>query len=87
MRTLYCPKTASVSHKAFMLTLFYYTFTAILVDIIFSQVYDVACGYGFTLFAAKRGRRHMVLGTGINTDSQLGYHEYPKKSGTLCLSQ
>lgn len=47
------------------------------------EVYDVACGYGFTLFAAKRRRRHMVLGTGINTDSQLGYHEYPKKSGRI----
>jgi len=45
------------------------------------QVYDVACGYGFTLFAAKHNRKHVVLGTGINTDSQLGYHEYPRNSG------
>ncbi|XP_060579337.1 RCC1-like G exchanging factor-like protein isoform X2 [Ruditapes philippinarum] len=47
------------------------------------QVYNVACGYGFTLFAAKRRRRHMVLATGINTDSQLGYHEFPKNTGRV----
>ncbi|KAL4218003.1 Williams-Beuren syndrome chromosome region 16 protein [Mactra antiquata] len=45
--------------------------------------YDVACGFGFTLFAVKRKRRHMVLATGINTESQLGYYEYPKNSGRI----
>ncbi|KAH3780909.1 hypothetical protein DPMN_158734, partial [Dreissena polymorpha] len=47
------------------------------------EVYDIACGYGFTLFATKRNRRYMVMGTGLNTDSQLGYHEYPKNSGRV----
>ncbi|XP_045181417.2 RCC1-like G exchanging factor-like protein isoform X2 [Mercenaria mercenaria] len=47
------------------------------------EVYNVACGYGFTLFATKRRRRHLVFATGINTDSQLGYHEYPKNTGRV----
>ncbi|WAR16010.1 RCC1L-like protein, partial [Mya arenaria] len=46
-------------------------------------VKDVACGYGFTLFAVERNRIQMVLGTGINTDSQLGFHEFPKNTGRV----
>ncbi|XP_052764495.1 RCC1-like G exchanging factor-like protein [Mya arenaria] len=47
------------------------------------EVKDVACGYGFTLFAVERNRIQMVLGTGINTDSQLGFHEFPKNTGRV----
>ena len=43
--------------------------------------YDIACGFGFTLFAVKEKNKYSVYGTGINTDSQLGLHEYPRKSG------
>ena len=43
--------------------------------------YDIACGFGFTLFAVKEKYRYSVYGTGINTDSQLGLHEFPRKSG------
>lgn len=45
----------------------------------FSELYkvnDVACGYGFTLFSAEEDKvknPHIVYGTGINTDFQLGY--------------
>ena len=45
------------------------------------KVYDVACGFGFTLFALERNKKFHVFGTGINTDSQLGLHEFPRKSG------
>ena len=47
------------------------------------EVYDIACGFGFTLFAIKRNRKFSVFGTGINTDSQLGLHEYPRNSSKL----
>lgn len=46
-------------------------------------VNDVACGYGFTLFAAKQHNRFVVMASGINTDSQLGFHEYPKNTGRV----
>lgn len=36
---------------------------------------DVACGHGFTLIAAKvQDSSHTVIGCGLNTHSQLGYH-------------
>lgn len=36
---------------------------------------DVACGYGFTLVAGVfKGTDHSVLGFGLNTHSQIGYH-------------
>ncbi|KAI5634820.1 regulator of chromosome condensation (RCC1) repeat domain-containing protein [Phthorimaea operculella] len=38
------------------------------------DVTQVACGYGFTLAAIKTNEQHKVFGTGINTDSQIGYH-------------
>ncbi|KAJ8683487.1 hypothetical protein QAD02_019279 [Eretmocerus hayati] len=38
------------------------------------RVTDVACGYGFTAFAVKSNNKNVVFGTGINSDSQLGYH-------------
>lgn len=36
----------------------------------------MACGYGFTIFSALEDKiksSHLVFGTGINTDFQLGY--------------
>ncbi|CAH0727634.1 unnamed protein product, partial [Brenthis ino] len=38
------------------------------------DVTNVACGYGFTVAAVKTNEQHKVFGTGINTDSQIGYH-------------
>ncbi|XP_046383877.1 RCC1-like G exchanging factor-like protein isoform X2 [Ischnura elegans] len=37
------------------------------------KVTDVACGYGFSAFAVD-SKEHQLFGTGINTDSQIGYH-------------
>lgn len=40
------------------------------------QVIDCASGYGFSLFACKRGKDNISLfGTGLNTDSQIGFHK------------
>ena len=36
------------------------------------QVVDVACGYGFTVFAVNDKSGHSCYGTGLNTDSQIG---------------
>lgn len=45
------------------------------------KVQNVACGYGFTLFLVDRMKGcHEILGTGINTDSQIGYHPVDNKS-------
>ncbi|XP_049882776.1 RCC1-like G exchanging factor-like protein [Pectinophora gossypiella] len=38
------------------------------------DVTHVACGYGFTVASIKTNEQHKVFGTGINTDSQIGYH-------------
>ncbi|RVE49615.1 hypothetical protein evm_005747 [Chilo suppressalis] len=38
------------------------------------DVTDIACGYGFTVASIKTNEHHKVFGTGINTDSQIGYH-------------
>lgn len=38
------------------------------------QVTQIATGYGFTVAAIKTDEQHKVFGTGINTDSQIGYH-------------
>ncbi|CRL05544.1 CLUMA_CG017959, isoform A [Clunio marinus] len=41
------------------------------------EVLDVAAGYGFSLFATKKTSDNVSLfGTGINTDSQIGYHKH-----------
>lgn len=40
----------------------------------FRQVTEIASGYGFTIAAIKTSEQHKVFGTGINTDSQIGYH-------------
>ncbi|ESO86089.1 hypothetical protein LOTGIDRAFT_204579 [Lottia gigantea] len=47
------------------------------------EIYDIACGYGFSIFAVKKSKQHYLLATGINTDSQIGFHEEPKNSGRL----
>lgn len=36
------------------------------------KVTDIACGYGFTVYAVQSSDKNIVYGTGINTDSQLG---------------
>lgn len=42
-------------------------------------VRNVACGYGFTVFAVNSNDKNILYGSGINTDSQLGYHISDKK--------
>lgn len=44
------------------------------------KVQNVACGYGFTLFLANHKGSQEILGTGINTDSQVGCHHVDHKS-------
>ncbi|CAK9828632.1 RCC1-like G exchanging factor-like protein [Anthophora retusa] len=43
------------------------------------DVTDIACGYGFTAFAIRSKDKNIVYGSGINTDSQLGFREEDKK--------
>ncbi|XP_055603443.1 RCC1-like G exchanging factor-like protein [Uranotaenia lowii] len=40
------------------------------------DITDVAAGYGFTVFAAKCRQGLSLWGTGINTDSQIGFHKH-----------
>jgi alpha-tubulin suppressor-like RCC1 family protein len=48
------------------------------------KVLDVGCGYGFTIFLCRMvNNRVVVFGTGLNSDSQLGYQESPPKSGRI----
>ncbi|XP_043672925.1 RCC1-like G exchanging factor-like protein isoform X2 [Vespula pensylvanica] len=42
------------------------------------KVVDVACGYGFTAFAISSSDKNIIYGSGINTDSQLGFQEVNK---------
>ncbi|XP_070533200.1 RCC1-like G exchanging factor-like protein isoform X2 [Ptychodera flava] len=39
------------------------------------KISDLSCGYGFTLLASGQKDARKVFGTGINTDSQLGFQE------------
>ncbi|XP_077295793.1 RCC1-like G exchanging factor-like protein [Arctopsyche grandis] len=51
----------------------------------FGEVYDVTCitcGYGFTAFGVKSKDRYQLFGTGINTNSQIGFHD-PRKGHPL----
>lgn len=44
----------------------------------FHEIVDAAVGYGFTLFAVKPDKEYgnySLYGTGLNTDSQCGYHK------------
>lgn len=44
---------------------------------------DVACGYGFTVFIPHATQtRYKLFGTGVNTESQIGFHETRKGSGS-----
>lgn len=48
----------------------------------FAEIYNVTnicCGYGFTAFAVRSNDNNILYGSGINTDSQLGFHESDKK--------
>ncbi|XP_012278458.1 RCC1-like G exchanging factor-like protein isoform X2 [Orussus abietinus] len=45
----------------------------------YHKVTDIACGYGFTAFAVKSKDKNVLYGSGINTDSQLGFDESDKK--------
>lgn len=40
------------------------------------SVVDVACGYGFSVFAVKDEDDYSLYGTGINMDSQIGFHKH-----------
>lgn len=43
------------------------------------KVHNVTCGYGFTVFAVNSNDKKIVYGSGINTDSQLGFQYSDKK--------
>ncbi|XP_050432299.1 RCC1-like G exchanging factor-like protein [Adelges cooleyi] len=45
------------------------------------QIKDVACGYGFTVYAVE-SKDHKLFGCGLNTDSQIGYHD-PRRGHPL----
>ncbi|XP_041361472.1 RCC1-like G exchanging factor-like protein [Gigantopelta aegis] len=47
------------------------------------KVKVAACGYGFTLYYARVPGGYKLFASGINTDSQLGFHEMPRKSGRI----
>lgn len=41
------------------------------------EVLDISAGYGFSIFVVKSGTDNISLfGSGINTDSQVGYHKH-----------
>ncbi|CAI9721390.1 Hypothetical predicted protein [Octopus vulgaris] len=44
------------------------------------KIGHVACGYGFTLFQSSLQGSSVLLGTGINTDSQIGCYQMQKDS-------
>ncbi|KAI4497476.1 hypothetical protein M0802_007487 [Mischocyttarus mexicanus] len=50
------------------------------------KVTDVACGYGFTAFAVSSSDKNIIYGSGINTDSQLGFQEANRISLDLVTS-
>ncbi|XP_059159900.1 RCC1-like G exchanging factor-like protein [Physella acuta] len=53
-------------------------------DINHLKPYDIACGYGFTVMAVKSEKKRFIVATGLNTDSQIGFHEgSPKGSGRI----
>lgn len=47
-----------------------------------NEVIDVACGYGFTVMAVDSTDTNKVFGTGLNSCSQIGYHD-PRKGHPL----
>ncbi|XP_003740298.1 RCC1-like G exchanging factor-like protein [Galendromus occidentalis] len=51
---------------------------------------DIACGYGFTIFAARHDERlndFELFGTGINSDSQLGSQKADNKADMRLLTE
>lgn len=40
------------------------------------DVVDIACGYGFSAFAVRRKDDISLFGSGINTDTQIGFHKH-----------
>ena len=40
------------------------------------EVLDISAGYGFSVFVVKSDDEVSLYGTGINTDSQVGYHKH-----------
>lgn len=49
----------------------------------FHEVIDAAAGYGFSVFATKPDKdyfNYTLYGTGLNTDSQIGYHKLRGKT-------
>ena len=51
------------------------------------NVRDVACGYGFSLFATSQDSRGHFYGTGINHQGQFGYHEETQNTPLQILLQ
>jgi hypothetical protein len=48
------------------------------------EVLDVSAGYGFSIFIVKSIDDSISLfGTGINSDSQIGYHKHPGKTNKV----
>jgi len=47
------------------------------------KIKDLACGYGFTVYAVDNNQ-YKLFGCGLNTDSQIGYHD-PRKGHPLGL--
>ena len=45
------------------------------------KVRDIACGYGFTVFAVNDNKAHLY-GTGLNKDGQIGM-KYEYQTGLL----
>lgn len=46
------------------------------------QVTCITSGYGFSAYGIKSKDRYKVFGTGLNTDSQIGYHD-PRRGHPL----
>lgn len=50
----------------------------------YHKITDIACGYGFTLVSTKsKDTNQKLFGCGLNTDSQIGYHDVRKKKSPL----
>ncbi|KAK9890012.1 hypothetical protein WA026_008821 [Henosepilachna vigintioctopunctata] len=43
-----------------------------------NEVKQIACGFGYTLFSINSEDSDELYGTGLNTDSQIGYHDIRK---------
>ncbi len=61
----------------------YVPYRLIFFDKYMLTVQHIGTGYGYTVFVCqpKDEKGQIIYGTGVNTDNQLGYHEYPRKSG------